>query len=198
MKKIALLLAMLLCLVPVFSACSMGTSGAEKVVKNYLEAIMKDFDKDAAYEAVFYQNKEILEVVLSEDLYDAVTAEGWRDETDKQIKNEKKYANDADDYDFSYEIYDSRAIEIDSDEYDALVEEFSVIINDDVEDAIEGIALVRAIYDQVYTMGDEEYLVTEEVTFLCVEIEGDWYILSVGVDYGTYSEQGSLTAWLDD
>ncbi len=194
MKKIALVLAMLLCLVPVLSACG-GAGGAEKVVKNYLEAVMKDFDKDAAYEALFFQNKDILKEVLDEEAFEEHTEEGWRDSTDKEIKSEKEYEKNADDYSFSYEIYDSRVIELDSDEYDAIIADYEEILTEDVEDAIEGMALVRVFYEQTYTKGDEDRTYVGSVTYLCAEIKGDWYIMTTA-SYSTHSED-SLTEWLD-
>ena len=212
MKKIAILLAMILCVVPVLTACG-GVGGAEKAVKNYLEARYVDFDKEAFFASSVLYNKDMLKELLDEDDYKAVTYDGWRDTIENSIKNYKEYAEDAEDYELNYEIYASRVIEKDSDEFDAILAQVSfnvsgegygeeLLIKDtDLEDLVEEMAIVRYIGEQNYVnRKDEERIETVGSSLLCLNIDGDWYVYGYA-DYSTHyasdDEDGSLKTWLD-
>ncbi len=213
MKKIAILLAMILCVVPVLTACGGGVGGAEKAVKNYLEARYVDFDKEAFFASSALYNKDMLKELLDEDDYKAVTYDGWRDSAENVIKTYKDYASDADDYDLNYEIYASRVIDKDSDEFDAIMSDISfsvsgegygseLLIKDtDLEDLIKKMAIVRYIGEQVYVnRKDEERIETVGSSLLCLNIDGDWYVYGYA-DYSTHyasnDEDTSLEKWLD-
>ena len=113
MKKISLVLAMLLCLVPVLSACG-ANSSPEKAVKAALDVVYGDGDADVEdYWAVAYKyNLDIIdEYISNSDKKDTFETEVRSLRTSKQVKlNTLKDIDDQmeeakiDDWDFSNEI----------------------------------------------------------------------------------------------
>lgn len=208
MKKIALLLALLLCLVPVLSACGAGGGGGVKAVKKYLDARFVDFDKDAFDEVYLRFNKDLLKENLESEQYDAVAYSGWRDSTHSYIKDTAKYVEKAKKYDFNYEIYDSRTVKEKDEEFDVILEQLylstqsyenKVYLKDtDFEDKIEEFCLVRVLGLETWVNDSKEERIAEyENTLLSIKIDGKWYVYGY-LSYGNHydGEDAVMEEWL--
>ena len=207
MKKICLLLALIICLVPVLTSCdgilvglTGGSAGAESVAKEYIDAIYKDFDKNALFEISARYNKELLKSKLSEEDFESHTYEGWREAIEMHIKKHRTYAADAAEYDVKYKVYSSRTVSKDSDEFGVITGN-TVFRETEMEDAVEELALVRVVGEQNYVnSSDEERTVTFYEELLCLKIDGKWYVygnVSYDTHYAKNDKDKNMEEWLD-
>ena len=205
MKKIAMLLAMLLCLVPVLSACG-AQSSAEGVVEAALQARYEDFDYETLQKIDYKCNKELFtELLDSGEVLDELKKdiEDEREEIKTNLKSYKKTAEAAEDYSVTYEIRYCNVYDEDDDAFDVILKksEFSEEGFGDVKDAIDQVARVRVIGEIIFENEDGLRMISNIAEiYTCYRIDGDWYIdwenassdvdsVEVGVDLG---DLGSL------
>lgn len=177
MKKIAFMLAMILCVLPMLTACG-GASGAEKVVEKSMEAMYVDFDYENFYETVYELDLDLLEDVFEGDKLDAAkeTARAQRDSVKEMVKGIQDRAEDMEDFEIVIEIRYSQFFEKDSDEYDAMMEEFS-FKGTDMEDLVDATAVVGVVMEAYVT--DEDGVETIDGQYQeveCYKIDGTWYV----------------------
>ncbi len=181
MKKICLILAMLLCLVPVLASCG-ANSSAEKAAVAAFEAKYVDFDYEAYFEVDYTCNLELVEDVLDgNDKLDEykTTVRETKESVKETIKNYAKAPGEYEDYDVEYEVRYCISYEKDSDRYDSIVKNyFEFQENDtDFKDLIEEVAIV-GIAVEVYTTDDEDVdsISGAYMRVVCFNIDGDWYV----------------------
>lgn len=177
MKKFAILLAMLLCVLPVLTACG-GASGAEKAVEKSMEAMYVDFDYEEFYENVYELDLDLLEDVFEGDKLDAAkeAARAQRDSVKEMIKSIQDNAEDLEDFEIVIEVRYSQLFDKDSDEYDAMMESFS-FKGTDMEDLVDATAVVGVVMEYYATDEDGKETINgqyEEVE--CYKIDGTWYV----------------------
>lgn len=182
MKKICLLLALLLCMAPVLSACG-ANSSPEKAVLAALDVKYGDGDADPEdYWAVVYNyNLDLIELLDSDEA--STVKEGIR-AAQKEMKaslnlyediEDKLEDEDIDDWDFSYEILFCNTYEEGSDTFDEAIKEFKYV-DTDIEDYVDEVAQVGVLMTTVYEKDGEEFTSVNTKTFSCYKIDGDWYI----------------------
>ncbi len=182
MKKISLLLAMLLCLAPLFVACG-ANSSPEKAVVAALDVIYGDGDAEAEdYWAVAYNyNLELIELMDSDDKADYKemirAAQKEKKSSFNSMEKMDDYAEEAelDDWDFEYEILYCDTYEKGTDTFDAAIADFDYV-DTDVEDYVEEVATVGVLITSIYEKDGETFTNVEVETFDCYNIDGDWYI----------------------
>ncbi len=185
MKKISLLLAMLLCLVPVLGSCG-ANSSAKNAAKAAFDAYFIDSDADAYFEVALEYNIDILKEYIDSDDVDDLK-ESVR-EAQKTTKDEiKEYwdflTEDEDEGGYgaddnykvkgevlSCEVYDSK-----SDAFDEAIKGFAYE-NTDLEDVVEEVALVNILMTVEYTVGDDDYTKATVKTYTCFNVDGNWYV----------------------
>lgn len=178
MKKLALVLAMLLCVVPVLSACG-ANSSPEKAAETAFKATYVDFDYEAYYEVAYKLNLDLIEDVMEgSDKLDGMKEEARseRDSMKEMIKSMKDNAEDYEDYDIDYEVRYCISYDKDEDKFDEIMEDFGFADTDFV-DLIDEVAVV-GIAAEVYTT-DEDGVEEVDGTYAkitCYNIDGDWYI----------------------
>ena len=178
MKKLALFLALILCMVPVLSSCGVNSS-AEKVAVAAVEAMFVDFDYEAYYETNYILNLDLLEDVMGgSDKYEGMKdeARSERETVKEQIKSLKNSANDYEDYDVKFDVRYVISYEKDSKYYDKCVQEFEYI-GTDFQDLIEEVAIVGIAAERYATDDEDNETVSGnyfEIT--CYNIDGDWFI----------------------
>lgn len=184
MKKLALILAMLLCLVPVLSACG-ANSSPEKAVSAALDVKYGDGDADPEdyYAVVLNYNLDVLDLMDDED-----AAKSYKEsirESQKSIKDslnsmedmdENAEDQDIDDWSFEYEIAYCNIYDKGSDTFDSYVESF-IYANSSVEDSIEEVAIVGVLEYYEYSKDDCDYTNIESDSYVCYCIDGDWYVV---------------------
>ena len=153
---VAVVLVVLFCVL-IFGGCS---SGPEKAVDNMMEAIYKDFDKDAAVDLI---HEDMSKEIGAKDSAKYLT-NLWEDlkeddEVELEWKIDKVKDVDEDDLEDIQDLYDDR--------YDL-----------EVTDAKE----VKVEYT-IYEDGDEEE--DDKLKVTVVKIDGDWYC--AGIPYITYN-----------
>lgn len=182
MKKICLLLAALLCCIPVLSACG-AQSSAESTVVAAIEARYVDFDYEAMYELAHNYNVELYKELLEgED--DVLKAE--KDSISKKcdtikstIKAEEKFAEKVDDYEFTYEVRYCKSYDEDDDEFDVVVKssKFAKEGYSDMKDLIDEVADVRVVGEFIITNEDgDEFISNFDKNYTCFRIDGTWYV----------------------
>ncbi len=182
MKKISLLLAMLLCLAPLFVACG-ANSSPEKAVVAALDVLYGDGDAEAEdYWAVAYNyNLELIELMDSEEASDYKemirAAQKEKKSSFNSLEDMDETAEDAefDDWDFEYEILYCNTYEKGSDTFDAAIEDFEYV-DTDVEDYVEEVATVGVLVTRIFEKDDETFTSASVQTYSCYKIDGDWYI----------------------
>ena len=183
MKKISLILALLLCLVPVLASCG-ANSSAEKAVKTAIEVKYGDGDADVEdYWAVAYNyNLDILDL-----LTDKEEASDYKESIRDARKSVKESLNmfgkdfqdeledeGIDKWDFDYEILYCDVYEK-GDTFDAAVENFGYA-NTDIEDKIEAVAKVGVLMTMESKKGKEVAHESNTTTYVCYKIDGKWYV----------------------
>ncbi len=182
MKKISLLLALILCLVPVLSACG-ANSSPEKAVKAAIDVKYGDGEADVEeYWAVAYNyNTDILDL-----LTDKEEASDYKESIRESRKMAKEMLNlykDLDDmmeeeeidkFDFDYKVLYCDTYEK-GDTYDELVEEFGYA-NTDIEDKIEAVANVGVLFTYEMKKGKDVAHNSDVETYTCYKIDGKWYV----------------------
>lgn len=182
MKKLALLLAMLLCVVPVLSACG-ANSSPEKAVTTAIDVMYGDGDADPEdfYAVVLDYNLDILE--LMDDEKATELKEGIRAGR-KNIKEalnlledmeERAEDQELDDWDFSYEIAYCNTYDKGSDTFDEYLEDF-LYANTDVEDEVTAVALVGVLMTYESEKDGDDFTDINVEEMVCYEIDGDWYV----------------------
>lgn len=214
MKKICLLLAVLLCCIPVLSACG-AQSSAESVVTAALEARYVDFDYETMYELAHNYNVELYKELLADE-DDVLKAEkdaiSKRCDTLKStIKAAEKAADTYDDYTFEYEIRYCKVYDEDDDAFDEIVKasKFSGDGYSDMKNLIDEVAKARVVGEIIYTTdSDAEIISNIDETYTCYRIDGTWYIdwsdasedtFAPGVDLGDLvGDLGDIAEGLGD
>lgn len=183
MKKFTLLLAMLLCLVPVLASCG-GASSAETAVTTWLEAVYADGDAevDDVYKVVLEWNLEVLDLLDSEDkasdLKEAVreARDGAKEEinllkdVDKTLEELK-----CDDYKVSYEILYCDEYDKKSDMFDAAKESF-MYKGTAIEDELTAVAKIGVLVT-IEMEKDGDIITDAEIDeYGAYCIDGKWYI----------------------
>lgn len=184
MKKIALLLALLLCMVPVLSSCG-GANSPEDAVETALSVMYGDGGEDEAdyYEVAYKYNLDILDLLDNGD--EAAEIKKAVREAQKEVKDSlnrmgdlDKFIeeNEYDDFDYNYEIiYCDVYEEKDGENFDNLISSFGYA-NTDIEDYVTAIAKVGVLTTVVYEKEDEIYTSADVETYTVYEIDGNWYI----------------------
>lgn len=183
MKKFTLLLAMLLCLVPVLASCG-GAGNPEAAVETWLDAKYADGDADVedVYEVVLEWNLDVLDLLDNDDkaseLKEAVRSarDGAKDRINTmKDMDEKMEENKYDDYDFSYEILYCDEYDKDSEIFDEAKKEFAYK-GTSVEDELTAVAhvgvLITAVIEKDGDTQTNAYV--DEFGLYC--IDGNWYI----------------------
>ena len=178
MKKIALFLALILCMVPVLSSCGVNSS-AEKVAVAAVEAMFVDFDYEAYYETNYILNLDLLEDVMSgSDKYEGMKdeARSERETIKEQIKSLKNTANDLEEYDVEFEVRYVISYEKDSKYYDDCMEEFE-FNGTDFQDLVKEVAIVGIAAERYATDDEDNETVSGSyLQIICYNIDGDWFI----------------------
>ncbi len=182
MKKICLLLAMLLCLVPVLSACG-ANSSPEKAVTAAIDVKYGDGDADPEdYWAVVYNyNLDLVELLDSDEASDIKESirEARKEvkETLNQHEDMDEYMEDEelDDWSFKYEIIYCNTYEKGSDIFDNAISTFKYV-DTDMEDYVDEVAKVGVLFITEYEKDGETYTSSSTKDFSCFKIDGKWYI----------------------
>lgn len=184
MKRIALFLAMILCLAPILGACG-ANSSPEKVATAAFEAMFIDCDYEAYFETNYTLDLDLLEEVMGDsDKYESMkdAARTSRDSIKESIKSIKDRYEDSDeikDYDIEYDVRYVMSYEKDTDIFDELIDEFAYA-DTDFEDLVEEIAVVGIAAEFYSTDKDGNETVSGDYAeIICYNIDGDWYIDSV-------------------
>ena len=183
MKKFTLLLAMLLCLVPVLASCG-GAGSAEAAVETWLDAVYADGDADVedVYAVKLAWNLDVIELIDNDDkaseLEDGVRAA--RDGAKNQINKLEEYEEalddeDIDDYDVTYEILFCDEYDEDSKVFDAAKEGF-MYKGTAIEDELTAIARVGVLVTEVVEKDGETGTEVDVKEFTVYCIDGNWYI----------------------
>ncbi len=211
MKKIALLLAMLICVVPVLTACG-ANSSPDGAVEAALVARYEDFDYEALYELSYKYDKELfVDLLGSGDVLDAEknSIDNNRETLKETVKAAQKLSEMFDDYSFDYEIRYCNIYDKKDDAFDTIIKssKFSNEGYGDVKDAISKVAKVRVIGEIVFENDDGNCIYNNIAdTYTCYYIDGDWYVNwsdadvdsdSVEMDgLGDLDDLGNLVDWL--
>ncbi|MBQ4317011.1 MAG: hypothetical protein IJC20_02065, partial [Clostridia bacterium] len=175
---IALLLAMLLCLVPALASCGVNSS-PEKVVEAVVEATYKDFDYEVFNKVCYNLDVGLYEDVLEgDDLKDAKeNIRSIQDVIKEGFKETQKEAEKFKDYDLKYDIRYCEIYDEKDDEFDKIIKANSSINDTDFEDLTDKVAKVRVVGEIFITDEDGEDDIEEiDNTFTCYHIDGKWYI----------------------
>lgn len=182
MKKISLILALLLCLVPVLASCG-ANSSAEKAVKTAIDVKYGDGDADVEdYWAVAYNyNLDILDL-----LDDKEEASDYKESIREARKSAKEMLNmykdidemleeeDIDKWDFDYEILYCDTYKK-GDAFDQYVESFGYA-NTAIEDKIEAVARVGVLFTYEVKKDKDVEHSSDVETYTCYKIDGKWYV----------------------
>ncbi len=182
MKKICLLLAMLLCLVPVITACG-ANSSPEKAVTTALEVMYGDGDADPEdyWKVVYNYNLDLIELLDSDEASDVKESIRAAQKEIKGTLNQFKdieetlEEEDIDDWNFSYEIIYCNTYEKGSDTFDSFIESFKYV-DTDMEDHVTEVASVGVLLTYEYEKEKEDFTSSNVKNFTCYKIDGDWYI----------------------
>jgi len=184
MKKIALLLALLLCLVPVLSACG-ANSSAKKAASAAFEAYYIDGDAEAFFEVSADYNLELVKEYITSDKADSLkesirskqdsAKETIKEYWDRYTDSEKDGGMGAEDVDVSYEVLFVDTYDKKSDAFEKAMEEFTY--NDtDIEDEVTKVAHVGLLATITYTIDGDDYTDAAVRDFTCYCIDGNWYV----------------------
>jgi hypothetical protein len=183
MKKITLLLAMLLCLVPVLGACG-GAGSPEAAVSVWMDAKYADGDAKAedVYEVKLNLNLDVLEFIKNDteasDLEKTVRSnrDGIKDKLNTLKDMEDKIEdNKWDDYGFSYEIIFCDKYDKDSDTFDEAKSEF-LYKGTAIEDELEAVARVGVLMTAVIEKDGDTMTNANVEVFELYCVDGNWYI----------------------
>ena len=193
MKKISLILALLLCLMPVLTAC--GGGSPEKAVKKYLEAKYETFEAEVFEEVVLQYNKDVLKKALTADEFKTLC--GGDEAVKKQLEdvlddNRKDSEKEWDKYKVSYKISVCEVYEEDDERFDyykEIQEAYSPLFKTDFKKDITAVALVNVTGKITYVDDEMKFVrpINETLTLFCIDDE--WYIEEVYVsEYETVEE----------
>lgn len=185
MKKIALLLALLLCLAPVLSACG-ANSSAKKAASAAFEAYYIDGDAEAYFEVKSDYNLELVKEYITSDMAEMLKEsirnsqskvkdrikEVWDDYTDSKDDNGKG----ADEVNVDYEVLFVDTYGKKTQAFEDAMEDFTY--NDtDIEDEVSKIAYVGILKTLTYTdSDDDDFTEASVITYTCYCIDGNWYV----------------------
>ena len=176
MKKIALLLAMLICLTPVLSSCG-AQSAPEKVVMKIVEATYEDFDDKTLCKLYYNLNSAMLTDVLGDEEYKNVETFvlSSQNSTKKVMADYKEESKKCKKYDFRYDIRYCEIYNEKDDEFESIVAELASVSNA-LSDVTDQVAKVRFVGEVFITDEDgEDYIRELDRTFCCYRINGKWY-----------------------
>ena len=183
MKKFTLLLAMLLCLVPVLASCG-GAGSPEAAVETWLDAKYADGDADVedVYAVKLAWNLDVIDLIDNENDASALekTVRTARDGAEKRINTLKDLdkileEEELDDCDTSYEI-------LFCDEYDKDSEIFTeaksafMYKGTAIEDELTAVARVGVLITEVSEKDGETGTEVDVEEFILFCIDGSWYI----------------------
>ncbi len=184
MKKIALLLALLLCLAPVLSACG-ANSSAKKAAAAAFEAYYIDGDAEAFFEVNAAYNLDLIKKYISSEKADSLkeTARSKQDSAKENIKEQwDKYTDSeddgglgAEDLKVKYEILFVDTYGKKSEAFENALESFT--FNDtDIEDEVTKIARVGILGTVTFSIDGDDYTDATVRDYTCYCIDGKWYI----------------------
>lgn len=184
MKKIALLLALLLCMVPVLSSCG-ANSSAKKAAVAAFEAYYVDSDPSAYFEVCVDYNVDLLKEYIDSDAADAMkeSVRASQDSVKETIKSywdsytesEKDGGLGAEDVSVDYEVLTVSKYNDKTEAFDKVMAEFTYD-NSDIEDVVKEVAIVEILTTIEYTIDDDDYVDSGVKTYYCYNIDGDWYV----------------------
>ncbi len=178
MKKIALLLAMLLCLVPTLASCGMNSS-PEKVVSAVIEATYEDFDYEVINKICYNLDVDLYEDVFEGDDLKAAkeSIRASQDVIKESFKQMEDRAEECEKYDLKYDIRYCEIYDDKDDEFDEIIKANDTINDTDFEDLTDKVAKVRVVGEVFITDEDGDDSINEiDNTFTCYRIDGKWYI----------------------
>ena len=201
MKKLSLILALLLCLMPVLTAC--GGGGAEKTVKQYLKAVYKDFDSSVLEEITLEYNKKLNKDILSTEEFEQYAnayyygddSEYYDWDAEKQFDaaidsledrlgdNKRVTEKDWEKYKVNYKVEYCEVYEEDDDLFD-FYKEYSFSTKYTKTDFKKKItAYARAYVSGTISYVDEDMKFVQPIneTFVLFCIDDEWYISDVYV-----------------
>lgn len=183
MKKFTLLLAMLLCLVPVLASCG-GASSAEAAVTTWLDAVYDDggADVEDVYAVKLAWNLDVLDLIDNEDkaaeLEDGVRAarEGAKDKINEMEDIEETIEeNKWDDCSVAYEVIYCNEYDKDSDTFDDAKGGF-MYKGTAIEDELTSVAAVGVLVTREIEKDGEIMTMADVETFTVYCVDGNWYI----------------------
>ncbi len=183
MKKITLLLAMLLCLVPVLGACG-GAGNPEAAVTAWLDAKYAEgkADVEDVYEVMLNLNLDVLEFITNDteasDLEKTVRSnrEGTKDKINTlKDMDEKLEDNKWDDYNFTYELIFCDEYDKDTDTFEEAKKDF-LYKGTAVEDELTAVARVGVLMTAIIEKDGETMTNADVEVFELYCIDGNWYI----------------------
>ncbi len=185
MKKIALLLAMLLCLAPVLSACG-ANSSAKKAAAAAFEAYYVDGDADEYFAVNLNYNVDLIKEFIDSEkgdlMRDAIReAQGGvkteiKEYWDKYTKSKDDGGKGAEDLKVDYDIVFADTYGKKTEAFEKYIDKFAYK-NTDIVDEVSKVARVGILRTLTYTDSDgDDYTEATVITYICYCIDGDWYV----------------------
>ncbi len=174
---------MLLCLVPVLSACG-GNSSPKNAVMQSLDVLYGDGGEDVEdyYAVMLDYNLDVLDLIDDEE-----EQSDYKETVRKAQKEIKKSLNtlediddlmekaELDDYDVSYEVLYCHTYDDSTDIFDEALKEFKYA-DTSIEDEITEVATVGVLITIETSNDDGDFTNSDVKTFNLYKIDGDWYI----------------------
>ncbi len=186
MKKLALLLALLLCLAPVLSACG-ANSSAKKAAVAAVKAEYINCDADDYFDVALRYNVDLIDEYIKDTEQATALKESARaakDTKKESIKAQWDFFTKSEDEgglgaedepDVDYEVIYVETYGEKTDAFDKIMEGFRYK-GTDLEDEVTKVAKVGILVTVEYTVDDDDYVDAEVETLTCYCIDGDWYI----------------------
>lgn len=185
MKKISLILAFILCLVPVLSGCG-ANSSAKNAAKAAAAARYVDQDTAAFFEVAVDYNVDILKDYLDSDDAEAMRTkvrenqdrvkESIKKQWDHITESEKEGGLGGDDLKVKVgNVIYCNEYEAGSEAFDNAMKGF-IYDNTDVEDYVEKVAKVGVLLTVTYTVDGQKFTEAGVQNYTCYCIDGNWYV----------------------
>ncbi len=183
MKKFTLLLAMLLCLVPVLASCG-GAGSAEAAVETWLDAQYADGDAEVedVYAVKLAWNLELLDLIDNDDKASEFeeSVRSARDNAKENINqmkdlDEQLEENKWDDYSVSYEILYCNEYDKKSELFDEVKGSF-MYKGTAIEDELTAVASIGVLVTTEVEKDGEDITTANIRTFTVYCVDGNWYI----------------------
>lgn len=183
MKKFTLLLAMLLCLVPVLASCG-GASSAEAAVTTWLDAVYADGDAEVedVYAVKLAWNLDVVKLIENADkaseFEDSVRSarDGAKNKINEMEDIEETIEeNKWDDCSVTYEIIYCNEYDKKSELFDEAKSEF-MYKGTAVEDELSAVAAVGVLVTREIEKDGEVMTMADVEVFSVYCVDGSWYI----------------------